>query len=1022
MEKRPSFDGTTITVQAGETTTITDTNGVLSKYNSVNVTTNGITITHTKGNDYMTITVSEDCEIETYKISDAMMEEWGLIKEGTEDNDTTIYFEFENGVQNQLYAMNYNDPVTLSMTLNIELYGKLELSKLNTNGDLIDGAIFNITNSSGYNENVEVTNGKITIENLKKGTYYIKEVSSPTGYLLNTETYKVTIEANQTTQKAIVNNEPTGEITITKTDAETGNQDRIDGTSHHGDASLNGAVYTLYAKTDIYNKAGTVKYFSKDEEIAKFTFNEYGVASIEITNTSTSADLSINGSTLTGLPMGSYYSKETSVPTGYTEDENEYTYTLKYKDNTTEVITTSGTVTNTVQKAPFEVIKVSTNNNTIAETVAGAEFTAILTKYVDYYGSFEEALKHLDEYAEDEYSVFKTGDDGHGVSGLLAYGEYTVNETYTPSDEIETVEEFYVTIDKDSETPIKEFIVNDLPFEAYIKLQKQDKDTGKLVTYSNATFELYKLNEETNEWEQVKCKIGNQYFTSWTTDSEGVARTETKLESGTYKVEEIEIPTGFIELSEELIFEVNNRNKTLEYDEDWDAWITVTVENEQPTGTLKVNKIVTLNDDVDTSLLKDKEIDFTQISFELVAKEDIIDYADGSILYEAGSVIGTYNLEKDGTLEVKDLNMGQYYLRELTTIEGAVLDETKYEIIFKQTDTTTKEYVVELEIENFTSIIEISKQDITGEKELEGAKLTVLDENNEVIDTWTSTNKAHSIEGLVVGKTYTLIEEISPEGYTKATEIKFTVENTEVQKVVMIDKVVEVIKTDLVTGEELEGATLQVIDSDGNIIDTWTSTKEAHRITGLTEGETYTLTEISSPYGYEITESITFTVSEDKQTQTIEMKDMPILKNVKIIKIDSETKEIIKDKFTFAIYKDAECTELIEEVQSDKKEGTVTFENLRYGTYYIKEIKAPTDYELSDKVVKVEINDEGVFVDDEQIEEKDNTIEFTFENKKIEVPKTGDDSNLKLFAGLGLLSLLGITYIIIHNHKKNKDE
>ena len=285
MEKRPSFDGTTITVQAGETTTITDTNGVLSKYNSVNVTTNGITITHTKGNDYMTITVSEDCEIETYKISDAMMEEWGLIKEGTEDNDTTIYFEFENGVQNQLYAMNYNDPVTLSMTLNIELYGKLELSKLNTNGDLIDGAIFNITNSSGYNENVEVTNGKITIENLKKGTYYIKEVSSPTGYLLNTETYKVTIEANQTTQKAIVNNEPTGEITITKTDAETGNQDRIDGTSHHGDASLNGAVYTLYAKTDIYNKSETVKYFSKDEEIAKFIFNEYGVASIEITNT-----------------------------------------------------------------------------------------------------------------------------------------------------------------------------------------------------------------------------------------------------------------------------------------------------------------------------------------------------------------------------------------------------------------------------------------------------------------------------------------------------------------------------------------------------------------------------------------------------------------------------------------------------------------------------------------------------------------------------------------------------------------
>ena len=57
-----------------------------------------------------------------------------------------------------------------------------------------------------------------------------------------------------------------------------------------------------------------------------------------------------------------------------------------------------------------------------------------------------------------------------------------------------------------------------------------------------------------------------------------------------------------------------------------------------------------------------------------------------------------------------------------------------------------------------------------------------------------------------------------------------------------------------------------------------------------------------------------------------------------------------------------------------------------------------------------------------QIEEKEDTIEFTFENKKIEVPKTGDNSNMKLFAGLGLLSLLGITCILIQNHKKNKEE
>ena len=1086
------------------------------------------------------------------------MKEWGIIKEETADKDTTVFFTFREGVQNQLYALNYNDPVTMLLDLKIDQYGRLELSKLNTNGDLVDGAVFNVKNSSGFNQDVEVTNGKIVLEKLKKGTYYIKEKSSPDGYLLNTETYSVEVKSNQTAQKAVVNDEPTGEITITKIDIDTGNENRVDRKSHHGDASLKGAVYTLYAQNDIYNKKGTIKYFSKDEQIATFTFNEYGKASVKITNSSTPAEIGINGSTLTGLPMGSYYSKETVVPNGYTQDTNIYTYTLSYKDSTTEVIKVNGTVKNTVQKAPFEVIKVSTNNNTTAETIAGAEFTAILTKYVDFYGSFDEAKKHLNEFAKDEYSIFKTGDDGHGVSGLLAFGEYTVNETYTPSAEIETIEQFYVTIDRDSKTPIKELVENDLPFEAYIKLQKQDKNTRKFVTYSNATFELYKLNEDTNKWEQVKCKVGNQYYTSWTTNNEGIARTETKLEAGNYKVTEIKVPTGFIQIDGELTFKVDKRNSTLNYDEDWDAWITVTIQNEQPKGNLKLNKKVNLKEDIDTTMIKD--IDFTKISFELVEKENVIDYADGSVIYEKGKVIGKYNLKDDGTLTVENLPMGKYYLKELTTIDGAVLDQTEYDVIFEQTDTTTKEYTVNLNIENETTCIEISKTDITGEEELVGAKLTVIDENNEVVDSWTSTEKTHKIEGLIVGKTYILREEIAPDGYVKASEIKFTIKNTneiqkvtmidkivemtkediggkevegaelkvldkdgkivdswvstkephkikgliegesytlyedyapdgyvisnevtftvtteketqkvvmidktvevlktdidgntiegvtlsiistktknivdkwettneahkvsgliegqtyilreekviygyvkatdieftvtsdkETQKIVMIDKVVEVIKTDFITGQEIEGAELQVVDEDGNIIDEWVSTKEPHKIKGLEENKKYKLIEKTAPYGYELTEEIEFTVTTDKETQKIEMKDMPILTDIKVVKVDSQTRKVINEKFTFGIFEDEKCTKLIKEIKSNKKDGFITFEDLRYGTFFVKELKAPNGYELSDRVAKVEINDKGVFIDGIEIQKENEAYSFEFENQKIETPKT----------------------------------
>lgn len=1299
MERKPSFCSETITVEVGQTKTLTDSNNVLGQYVSFDKTVDGIRITHNKGENTLNVTANEDCTKEAIRISENTMFDWGVIKEETHNQHSTVYFTFRDGVQNQLYSLNYNDPVTMSLSFKINLLGNLELSKLNTNGDLVDGAIFNVTGENGFNRDVTVTNGKIKLEKLRKGTYYIKEKSSPTGYLLNTETYTAEVKPNQTTEQAIVNTEPTAEITVTKTntngdkvqgakfqiianediynvartvkhhskgdvvatittnsvgvasksnlplgkykikeievptgyllnteqkevalrykdqntnvifgsvtventeptgnliiektDKETGNKNRVDKKSHHGDATLKGTEYTLYAKERITNVAGTIKYFDKDEQIATFTFNEYGVASIKITNNNTPAKISVDGTKLTGLPMGKYYAKETIVPTGYMPDTKVYDYTFSYRDMNTKVIEVAGTVTNTVEKAPFEVIKVSTNENATAETVANAEFTAILSKYVDYYGSFDEAKKHLSEFATDEYSIFRTGTNGHGISGLLAYGEYTVNETYTPSPEITTVEQFYVTIDKDSKTPVKELVENDLPFEAYIKMQKQDKKTGKFVTYSNATFELYRLNEDTNKWEQVQCKISDKYYKTWTTNSEGVAKTETKLEAGKYKLTEIKIPTGFIQLDEELTFKVDNRNSTLNYDKDWDAWITVTVKNEQPTGTLKLNKKVALREDMDKTMIKD--IDFTKISFELVADEKIIDYADGSTIYEKGKVVGKYNLKADGTLTVSNLPMGKYHLKELTTIDGAVLDKTEYEVIFEQKDTVTKEYVVEKDIENRTTAIEVSKTDITGEKELVGAKLTITDENNEVIDSWVSTEKTHKIESLVVGKEYTLKEETAPNGFVVATEIKFKVENTaeiqkvtmidkvvtmtkqdiggneiegaelqvidednnvvdewtstkephrinnlvegktytlieqyapdgfvisnevkftvttdketqevkmidkvveiskqdisgnelegatlvvtstktknivdkwvsgkephkvnglieneeyilheeivvdgyvkatdvkftvtsdkETQKVIMIDKILEVVKTDLVTGEEIEGAELKVIDEDGNVIDEWTSTKEPHKVVGLEENKKYKLVEITAPYGYEITEEIEFTVSEDKETQRVEMKDMPILQNIKLVKIDSNTKEVIKDKFTFGIYEDAECTKLIKEVKSDKENGTVLFENLRYGIYYIKEIAAPKGYVLSDKVIKIEMNDKGTFIDNEKVESEDSTYTFEFENVPVDTPKTGDNSNLKLYVGLLGLSILALASVGVHEYKKRK--
>ena len=150
------------------------------------------------------------------------------------------------------------------------------------------------------------------------------------------------------------------------------------------------------------------------------------------------------------------------------------------------------------------------------------------------------------------------------------------------------------------------------------------------------------------------------------------------------------------------------------------------------------------------------------------------------------------------------------------------------------------------------------------------------------------------------------------------------------------------------------------------------------------------------------------------------MKDMPILKDVKLIKIDSDTKEVIKSKFTFGLYADEECTQLIKQVDSNKEEGTASFKDLRFGTYYIKEIKAPKGYEISNEIIKLEINDKGVFVNGTVVTENDEVYSFEFENKQIPKIQTGNEINYTLLISIIVISLLGMTTGMVVLKRKNK--
>ena len=331
IQRKPSFNGSTIDILAGESKTLEDSNGVLSSYNSIDNTTNGIRITHSYGSNSISISVDENTNLENYTITDEEFKSWGMIKNGTEDNKTMIYFEFSDGVQDQLYSMSYNEPISLDFSVKIETFGKLELQKLNTNGDLVDGAVFNVTGANGYNQDVTVANGKITIEKLRQGTYTIKEKSAPYGYLLNNQSYDVEVKVNQTTTQAIVNNEPTGTIQVIKK-------------SEQGDL-IKDTIFKVTADEDIKNVAGTKTYYTRGQVVANIKTDSKGLA--EITN----------------LPLGKYIVEETKATTGYLLDSTKHNVTLSYKGQTEKIVLESFEKVDTTPTGEIKVYKTDNYSN-----------------------------------------------------------------------------------------------------------------------------------------------------------------------------------------------------------------------------------------------------------------------------------------------------------------------------------------------------------------------------------------------------------------------------------------------------------------------------------------------------------------------------------------------------------------------------------------------------------------------------------------------------------------------------------
>lgn len=825
-------------------------------------------------------------------------------------------------------------------------------------------------------------------------SYSIREIQAPELYLRNSEdTYTFTFKFTNDKEEKVnfshtfTNKRVNATIDLVKEDSETGN-------SAQGDAVFEGAIYGLYAREDINHPDGrSGVLYKKDEQVATLTTDKEGKASVS------------------NLYLGKYYLKEITPPVGYLLDEEEHDVNCDYEGDQVETVKRNTVSKEDVIKQPFQLIKAADNDKTDADLLKGAGFSAYLISSLtvkdDGSCDFTNATPIV--LTEDGKTEMFTDERGYACSIPIPYGRYIVRETTTPHNFM-PVDDFIVTVTENSTTPQVWRVLLDDEFKAKLKIVKQDDETKQPVLLANTEFKVYDLDAK-KYVEQVTTYPNTVVHKSYFTDENGYLILPESLKCGNYRIEEVSAPDGYTQNTQYVEIKVD-KNTAYQMDSvSGDAIITVTYENHPVKGKLVIHK----SGETLKSFKKDfvyEETSLEGAEFEIYAAEDIFtpdhqvdEQGKRHVIYAKDTLVKTVTTNKNGEAVIKDLPLGKYRVKETKAPAGFVLNPDSQEVSFIYKDQNTPEIEEKLEFSNERQKVELSveKQDAETGKALKGATFGLY--NKEAISsgdkvivkadtllqeiTSNEKGKAAFTLNLPLGRYY--VKELqAPAGYVSSDEIlefdaTYQGQDVKTIKLKSVKKnqptTVEVTKADITTGTELDGASMSVLDKDGNVIDSWTSVKDSpHVIKRLQVGKTYILREELAPYGYLRATDVEFTISDTAEVQKVKMEDeVPVarlLVNKKGEFLDSvslldNAKGMIEHLFnyvtgnltdvTFNVYA-AEAIRAADGVSADyyaadELVGSITtdgngiaqMDNLPLGRYYIVEKETAHGYVLDNE-------------------------------------------------------------------------